>query len=392
MPDISFRFDKHGFGDVVHAAFAVQLFRRRGYSVGVSGEDNKRFVWKVAGVEEAPPDAPEHPYYYPSGFDDLNQHDFHANKVAGFFHQANLPRLGESDVTWNELCHVELNAVPFVSQPIHDEAEKFLAGLPRPIVCLHTRGTNWAQRKSLSTETAMDLQIELLRRFDGSIVVLDWDARAPMIGHERVRGIRPSWGQIDPEKLAALYSRSELMIGIDSGPFHFASMTPIKAIGVFREIHPVRCCIPNPRARYLVSRVYHDHWVSRQARWKFAEYFGEEPTATDIATLAVSVLSGEEVGQFRLRSTAESNRFAGQYEYNRVGHDRRAMELLPGGRIGIGSADCELQWTIEGSDEEPILTIHGKRPTCRLKRDADGVWKGAWIDYERMPIELIPKP
>ena len=28
--------------------------------------------------------------------------------------------------------------------------------------------------------------------------------------------------------------------------------------------------------------------------------------------------------------------------------------------------------------------------TCELRQDADGVWRGRWVDYERMPIELTP--
>jgi hypothetical protein len=42
-------------------------------------------------------------------------------------------------------------------------------------------------------------------------------------------------------------------------------------------------------------------------------------------------------------------------------------------------------------DGEAILTL-GRldRPTCHLKRDSDGVWRGAWLEHERMPIELIP--
>lgn len=390
MSEISFRFDRHGLGDVVHAAYAVQLFRKRGYNVNVKYETNKRFVWKVAGVKEACCDPVDHAYFYPPHFDDLTKFDHDANKVCHFFVQADLPRLGNNDVVWDELCGIRLDSNPFISDLAWNETDKFLEGLPHPIVCFHSRGTNWSERKSIDTETAMQFQMDFVRKSPGSVVVLDWDARAPMIGHERVRGIRPSWGMIDPEQLCALYHRSDLMVGVDSGPFHLAAMTPIKALGVFRRIHPVRCCIPNPNAAYMVSRLHHDQWVSRQARWRFVEYFGEEPVAEDISSAAISILDGT-FSTTKLLSTKETDEFAGMYVYDRVGHDVRDMELQPGGLIGQGRADCEMRWSIEGTVDTPILTIHGRSPTCRLKRDEQGVWRGRWIHYEQMPIALTPK-
>jgi hypothetical protein len=38
-----------------------------------------------------------------------------------------------------------------------------------------------------------------------------------------------------------------------------------------------------------------------------------------------------------------------------------------------------------------ILTLSRlERPTCHLQRNVDGVWKGQWLDHERIPIEFIP--
>jgi hypothetical protein len=30
------------------------------------------------------------------------------------------------------------------------------------------------------------------------------------------------------------------------------------------------------------------------------------------------------------------------------------------------------------------------RPTCHLVRQSDAVWRGRWLEHERMPVELIP--
>lgn len=34
------------------------------------------------------------------------------------------------------------------------------------------------------------------------------------------------------------------------------------------------------------------------------------------------------------------------------------------------------------------------RPTCHLRQGKDGIWRGAWLEHERMPIELelLPVP
>jgi hypothetical protein len=81
------------------------------------------------------------------------------------------------------------------------------------------------------------------------------------------------------------------------------------------------------------------------------------------------------------------------YRYHRVGHDHRTMSFRPDGRVGDGSAGCEVYWTLHESSEGPVLEISSMEAvTCRLRRDARGVWRGAWLIFERMPVELTPQP
>jgi hypothetical protein len=30
------------------------------------------------------------------------------------------------------------------------------------------------------------------------------------------------------------------------------------------------------------------------------------------------------------------------------------------------------------------------RPTCHLTKNGDGVWRGSWLEHERMPVEVAP--
>lgn len=79
------------------------------------------------------------------------------------------------------------------------------------------------------------------------------------------------------------------------------------------------------------------------------------------------------------------------YEYQRVGTDKRSMSFLPNGLVGVGAARCETYWSLRVRKGRAVLTLRAeKETTCRLVRTADGVWRGRWLHYERMPVELSP--
>jgi hypothetical protein len=80
-----------------------------------------------------------------------------------------------------------------------------------------------------------------------------------------------------------------------------------------------------------------------------------------------------------------------RYRYRRVGVDERLIEFEPDGSIGLGAHQNEQSWRLEGDSTNPTLVIG--RPDgdiCRLESGPDGVWRGRWLWYERMPVELIP--
>lgn len=80
-----------------------------------------------------------------------------------------------------------------------------------------------------------------------------------------------------------------------------------------------------------------------------------------------------------------------RFLYRRVGHDERKLCLDRLGLVGEGSAECERRWDVNEAEGRMTLTLSRMdRPTCHLVRNDDGVWKGRWLEHERMPIELIP--
>jgi hypothetical protein len=79
------------------------------------------------------------------------------------------------------------------------------------------------------------------------------------------------------------------------------------------------------------------------------------------------------------------------FEYHRVGHDRRPLSFLPNGVVGKGAGRCEQLWDLVEERDQLVLRLSSETDlTCELVRSETGVWKGRWLIYERMPVELIP--
>lgn len=77
--------------------------------------------------------------------------------------------------------------------------------------------------------------------------------------------------------------------------------------------------------------------------------------------------------------------------YHRVGHDARLIEFGKNNLITKGKADNEVTWSIFHISGKTCLVISGKdSPTCFLRRERNGRWKGEWMTGERMPVEIIP--
>lgn len=286
----------HGGGDCVHFAHICQLYKKRGYDVHVHYEPNKDFIFKAAGLPYAPLDGcPKHgfPYLY----------DFNAprpsppwggNKLAGNLNLAPMPKIGELPDLWDELCQVNLEGcgAALISDKARKDAWKLVGDLPRPLIFLHSHGTNMPAAKNIPNDICIELY-RLLLEEGGSVLLVDWDYRVPTPPHGRIRHLKRDWGHISIEQFAALMELADLLIGVDSFPYHFATYTETPALGLFTHHYPA--CVTLPRARNVNMTRNADSYqpvnVARRKVWNIVEYPGTYPPAADIARHARRMLA-----------------------------------------------------------------------------------------------------
>lgn len=62
--------------------------------------------------------------------------------------------------------------------------------------------------------------------------------------------------------------------------------------------------------------------------------------------------------------------------------------------IGDGAAGCERTWRVVDTPVGESLIVYGDNggDTCHLVLDAEGRYRGRWLNHERMPVELTRHP
>lgn len=285
--DIAFR---HGLGDCVHLAHVLELYRRRGFGVRVTGDKSKEGLWRLLGIETGHGAAPAHDWSYPDGWSDPSGQDARASKIAFNLNRPPLPDLGDRQALWEELLALRLGVRARIPEWAWRDVDAFLAERPRPLVLLHANGHSAIRDKDLPLNLMLATQILLADRGFG-VVVLDWDRRSPVLGLPEICSIQDRWPRMPLECLAALQYRADVMVGIDSGPLHFASLTDVPCVGIWRRHLPSRSGLPNPRSVHLVPRALATSSSrGRSSRWVMIGYALGEPSSVEILNAVEQLL------------------------------------------------------------------------------------------------------
>jgi len=286
-----------GVGDCVYFAHQLPLYVRRGHKIRVSCDPDKRILFEPCGVEivHERGGAPEYPWDEAGPVDGLSGSNYAGcNRAGSNIGRPPLPYVGEAADLWDEFASVRLDPGPFIPDEDRRAVDGFLRDLPRPVVLLHTVGDTSRETKGLPAEEAVDLYERLLDATQGTLVLLDWDDRVPRLAHGRVRHLTDDWGPIELPRLIALIDASDLVIGVDSGPFHAARFTDTPSMGVFNHTdhYPARVTLPRGRQLTLVPRDSTHEWNKRaRAAYNIVHCDGPRVTNAFIAEYAARMLA-----------------------------------------------------------------------------------------------------
>jgi hypothetical protein len=283
----------HGLGDCAHFAHVVAMYVQRGYPVEVECTPDKRVLFEAAGATTiAAGAAATHPWAYPPG----GTHSGHGrlwqgSKMGHNISEPPLPDIGAKAALWDEFCTIKVDLLSRIPAETTKAVERWLATLPRPVVLLHTKANTSQQRKSLPDPVALDLYRCLLDRFDGTIVLLDWDNRAPRMPSYRVRHME-ELGPCPTETLVALLAQADLLVGVDSGPLHLARFTELPTVGVWMPGHyPTTYSIPRAQQLNVVLADHTRSWNRfKRIPWRMVEHPGSAFDAARLAGYCVQML------------------------------------------------------------------------------------------------------
>ncbi len=250
--DIAISFS-HGLGDSVMFAHMIPLYTRRGYNVAVyCGDDlHKDSLFRAAGATILDAPREQHSWVFPpSGdpsFDDLSSR----NKACWNISTAPMPCIGESKELAEEFFEVTIDMASQVSDEQDEYVRRMVEDLPRPLVLLHTTGNSLAKLKNVDELETANLYRGLIDRTDGTLLVLDWDQRAPRFHSHRMRHLGDDWRRLVVPELYSLIDKADLLIGVDSGPLHLTRCTNTKAIGWMTRHHPSWVQLPRQNTLHV---------------------------------------------------------------------------------------------------------------------------------------------
>lgn len=250
----------HGLGDCANFAPQVALYRRRGIDVVVVCDSSKRPVFEALGIPtelagDANTDVKRHPWWEPNRRRELAGAEILAeNKSKRNFCASPLPPAPDSpEALWDEYVNTR---DPTAFATYADNIKSVVADLPRPLVLIHGQGNTSQAEKNMPANLAYDFAEKFLSKSCGSVIFLDWDHRTPWFHSARTRNILYHYkGALQTtEALMGLIGLADLIIGVDSGPFHLAGVIDAPSIGLWFEHHPATYAVPRKNCLNIAAK------------------------------------------------------------------------------------------------------------------------------------------
>lgn len=270
--DLSFY---HGLGDISNFARLIPVYRKYGIDIGVRCSKDKQIVIRAAGgrvISEDQNVREHHKWFIQSGKLDQNpgnDRGWEGNKTGCNMRHYGLEQRANHETLWKDLKEVDISIKPLVEQQDWDIVEHTIENWSRPLVLWHSIGNTNSVQKSFDSKQQQEFTFHLLDQFKGTLLLLDWDSRVTWTPHQRLKHLMPEFGGIGLSRLAALMYRSDLMIGVDSGPYYFSALTDVPSVGVFfSNIHPAEYIIPTKRSM-TITMGSRSQTLDRSKRFEF---------------------------------------------------------------------------------------------------------------------------
>ena len=262
---------RHNYGDCVNFARLCQPYlRRRDYDIQLAYDDNKTGIFEAAGFPCYGLERATEERWLPHGRKNLpfDGHDERMYSNVGIhIGQAPLPPVANPDADWQEICNTSLDgrAELWVAQ----RKMPFPAGTERwlPLIAINTHGDSHAHAKNYGWEESVRLYELLLAECKHNLLLLDWNDRAPLIEHPRVKQAKRDLDKIDLRKLWPLLVRCSLIISVDSGPWHYSALTNVLCLAIFHGHHPMVVGLPRKKTTCLVSDRFADTNARCEPHW-----------------------------------------------------------------------------------------------------------------------------
>lgn len=284
----------HGLGDCAYFAHLIPLYIKRGHQIEVECTPDKAILFEAAGAKVISAGASSnHDWGYPAtGTHEGHGHFWQGSKMGHNVSEAPLPPIGGKDELWQEFVEQRIDVQSRISVEAIHTVDRWLDRLQKPIVLFHSRGNTGQERKSLPNETAEEFYREFINQCDGTLILLDWDNRVPRMASARIRHIG-DLGSCPLDILLALMSKSDLMIGVDSGPLHTARFTDIPTIGVWMPGHyPTTYSLPRREQLNVVLADHTQQWNRfKRIPWNIVEHPGSHYEGRRLAELCAKMLS-----------------------------------------------------------------------------------------------------
>lgn len=277
----------HGLGDCAYFAHLIAMYVKRGYQINVECTPDKEILFEIAGARIIPQAAAKecHAWGYPSGGTFEGHGRFwQGSKMGHNISRFPMPDIGPENQLWDEFVDTRLNAAPYIPPEISKVVEEWLEGLMRPIVLFHSMGNSGQERKSLPKRVTQEFYQEFINTCEGTLLLLDWDNRVPMVNSWRIRHLS-EFGGATTLHMFALMSQADLLIGIDSGPLHAARFTNIPVLGLWMPGHyPTTYTLPRANQLNVVLQEHTQQWNRfKRIPWNIIEHPGREFNARFVA-------------------------------------------------------------------------------------------------------------